>query len=109
MIGFILKLAVITGIIEIINEYFSWIQLYTGLSPPALALLLYMTFITARKASESGSVVNTLGAIGFSVLFWWLIGYLLINPAWNFILGRIPTFDVNWWKDLLGDWIGDWL
>ena len=81
-----------SAILDLIRE----LQLYTGLSPPAILLLTYASFKALLKSAEDGSISKIVAVTGFNVLFWWLIGYLLINPLWNYVLGKIPSLSFDW-------------
>jgi len=73
-----------------IADFFIQLQLWTGLSAPALLWLLFTTYKAFKHAtSESDDIVTILGQIGVSILFWWLVGFLGINPLWNLVLSRI--------------------
>lgn len=73
-----------------ITDIFVQLQLWTGLSAPALLLLMYATYKAFKHAtSESDNIMGIVGEVGISILFWWLVGYLIINPVWNLLLARI--------------------
>jgi hypothetical protein len=73
-----------------IANFFTQLQVWTGLSAPALLWLLITTYKSSKHAlSENDTVAGALAEIAFSILLWWLVGYLLINPLWNLLLSRI--------------------
>ena len=80
----------VSDIFSTISTLFAQLQLWTGLSAPALFLLLYTTYKAAKSASSNtDSIGSIIASVIFSILFWWLVGYLIINPIWNIILGRL--------------------
>jgi len=69
---------------------FAELQVWTGLSAPALLWLLLSLFRSAKKAAAEGfGLLGTLAHVGFAFVFWWLVGYLLINPLWSMLISRI--------------------
>ncbi|MBO8183156.1 MAG: hypothetical protein H0Z28_10250 [Archaeoglobus sp.] len=73
-----------------IANFFTQLQMWTGLSAPALLWLVFTTYKAFKHASnEHDSVAAILAEVSFSILLWWLVGYLLINPLWNLLLSRI--------------------
>lgn len=73
-----------------VSTIFALLQLWTGLSAPALLWLLFTTYKAFKGASSnSDSIMEILSSVAMSILFWWLVGYLIINPIWNVILGRL--------------------
>jgi len=72
-----------------IANFFTQLQVWTGLSAPALLWLIFTTCKAFKHASsEHDSVAAILAEVSFSILLWWLVGYLLINPLWNLLLSR---------------------
>lgn len=69
---------------------FGELQVWTGLSAPALLWLLLSIFRSAKKAAAEGfGLTGILAHVLFAFVFWWLVGYLLINPLWNMLISRI--------------------
>ncbi len=73
-----------------ISTIFAQLQLWTGLSAPALMWLLFTTYRALSSAGDNtDNMIEFSGYVAIRILFWWLIGYLIINPIWNMILGRL--------------------
>ena len=73
-----------------VANFFIQIQLWTGLSAPALLWLMFTTYKAFKHAaSEHDTVMAIIAEVGLSILFWWLVGFLIINPLWNLFLSRI--------------------
>ncbi len=73
-----------------IVNLFTQLQIITGLSPLSLIFFLLAMWKSAKHAwSESETIVGVAAHICFYMLIWWLTGYLIFNPIWNLILGRL--------------------
>lgn len=76
--------------LDVIASLFTQIMVITGLSPLALIFFLLATWKSARTAwSENDTIVGVAAQICFYVLIWWLVGYLILNPIWNWIIAGI--------------------
>ena len=66
------------------------LQVWTGLSTPAFLWLIFTTYKAFKHASsESDNVMEILSHVVFQIFFWWLVGYFIINPVWNYILSWV--------------------
>lgn len=80
----------LADIFEGVVHLFTRLQLITGLSPLSTIFFLIAMWNTAKSAwSRNDSTIVALAEIAFYALIWWLVGYLLLNPIWNIILGRL--------------------
>ena len=69
---------------------FTQLQVITGLSPLSTIFFLLAMWKSARSAwSSNDTIVGVIAQLAFFMLIWWLVGYLLLNPIWNLILGRL--------------------
>jgi len=79
-----------SSIFSTITNLFIQLQLITGLSPLSLILFMLATWKSAKAAwSNNSSIAGVVAETIFYMLIWWLVGYLLLNPIWNLILGRL--------------------
>ena len=70
--------------------FFTQIQVWTGLSTPAFLWLIFTTYKAFKHASsESDSIMEIISEVAVSIFFWWLVGFFLINPLWNYILSWV--------------------
>lgn len=71
-----------------ITKIFVELQAITGLSAPALLLLIFGVY-KAISSMKSESIAEAIATLVFHVLFWWLVGFLIVNPLWNLLISRI--------------------
>lgn len=73
-----------------IANLFIQLQIITGLSPLSTIFFLLAMWKSARSAwSNNDTIVGVIAQLAFFMLIWWLTGYLLFNPLWNIIVGRL--------------------
>lgn len=69
---------------------FTQLQIITGLSPLSMIFFLLAMWKSAKSAwSNNDTIIGVIAQLAFFMLIWWLVGYLLLNPIWNLILGRL--------------------
>ena len=80
----------LSDIFGTISTLFAQLQLWTGLSAPALLWLLFTTYKALMSAGDNtDTMMEYVSYVAIRILFWWLIGYLIINPIWNILIGRL--------------------
>ncbi|MEM3796273.1 MAG: hypothetical protein QXJ98_03220 [Archaeoglobaceae archaeon] len=72
-----------------ITKIFTELQAITGLSAPALLLLFFGVYKAICSAAKSESIAGGIATVIFHLLFWWLVGFLIVNPLWNLLISRI--------------------
>ncbi len=82
--------SMVADFLDSVINIFTSIQVYTGLSAPAVLFMLGTVYKTVSGvAKETDSIMAILASVAFWIIFWWLVGYLIINPLWNMFLGQV--------------------